>query len=46
MSLAVQCLQLHASTAVATGSIPDQGTETLHAMHCGGKKITLKPAQG
>ena len=38
MALAVQWLQLHTSTAVATGSIPDQETKTLHAMHCGGKK--------
>lgn len=38
MALAVQWLQLHTSTAVATGSIPDQETKTLHATICSPKK--------
>ena len=31
----VQWLRLHSSNAGGIGSTPDQGTEILHAIHCG-----------
>ena len=36
-SLAVQWLRLHTSTAGGTGSVPGQGTESLHAAWHGQK---------
>ena len=38
ISLAVQWLGLHASTAGGTGSIPGQGTKILHASRRSQKK--------
>ena len=37
ISLLVQWLRLHASTTGDAGSIPDQGTEILHAAQHGPK---------
>ena len=41
-SLVIQWLRLHASTAVAMGSIPGQGTKIPRAVQCGQKVLVAQ----